>query len=85
MYSVCPPIGRQEHLQVAAGDQLGVHAAGFLEQRAAQVGLAAALKRFGHAGQPPHRLEGRLGDLALQPPAAAPCRRAQALEGDGLP
>ena len=33
---------RQEHLEVAARDQLGEHAAGLLEQRAAQLGLGAA-------------------------------------------
>jgi hypothetical protein len=53
--------GGQEHFEVAARDQFGVHAAGFLEQHAAQVGLAAA-EALGHAGQVPHRLDGGLGD-----------------------
>ena len=52
---------RQEHLEVAARDQLGVHAAGFLEQRPAQVGLGAA-EALGDAGQVPDRLDRGLGD-----------------------
>ncbi len=55
------PDGRQKHLQIGPRDQFRVHAAGFLEQHAAQLGLAAA-KALGHAGQVPHRLHRRLGD-----------------------
>ena len=56
-----PADRRQEHLEVGPGDELGVHAAGLLEQRAAQVGLAAA-EALGDAGQVPDRLDGGLGD-----------------------
>ena len=51
---------RQEHVEVAAGDELRVHAARFLEQRAPQVRLAAA-EPLRDAGQPPYRLDRRLG------------------------
>ena len=56
-----PADRRQEHLEVAARDELRIHAARFLEQRATQIGLAH-LEPPRNAGQPPHRLDRRLGD-----------------------
>ena len=51
---------RQEHLEVGPGDQLREHAAGLLEQRAAQVALGDA-EALGDAGQVPDRLDRGLG------------------------
>ena len=55
---------RQEQFEVGTCDQLGVHAAGLLEERSAQIDLGHA-EAFGDAGQPPHRLDRRLGDAHL--------------------
>ena len=71
---------RQEHVEIAARHQLGEHAAGVLEQRAAQVGLGAA-EAPRDAGQVPDRLDRGLDDddvagraqhraVGLQPPGA---------------
>ena len=78
-----PPDGRQKHFDVAARHQLGVHATGLLEQRAAQLGLVH-LEALGHPGQPPHRLHRDLGDggrAVFQQDAAI---HLQALEGQRL-
>ena len=56
-----PADRRQEHLEVAARDELRIHAARLLEQRTAQVRLDAP-EAPGDAGQPPHRLDRGLGD-----------------------
>ena len=74
---------RQEDLDVAARDELRVHAAGFLEQRAAQVGLAD-LEARRHAGQPPHRLQRHLGDGGRGVVEQHAAVDGQALEGDRL-
>lgn len=42
-------------------DEFGIHAAGLLEEGAAQLGLDD-LEALDHAGQPSHRLDGNLGD-----------------------
>ncbi len=74
--------GREEDLEVGAGHELGVHAARFLEEHAAQVGLGAA-EAAGHFGQVPHWLDRGLGndgraagreELAVghQPPFCSP-------------
>ena len=47
---------RQEHLQVRPGHELGEHAGGLLEQRAAQLGLAGR-KALRKAGQVPDRID----------------------------
>ena len=69
-----PADRRQEHLEVAARDQLGVHAAGLLEQHAPQVGLAAA-EALRDAGQPPHRLDRGLGHQRCAAGGEDACRR----------
>ncbi len=53
---------RQEELEVGPRHQLGVHAAGLLEERAAKIDFLDA-EALGDAGQPPHRLDCRLGHL----------------------
>ncbi len=55
-------MGGRKHLEIAARHELGEHAAGVLEQRAAQVGLGAA-EASRHAGQIPDRLDRRLHDV----------------------
>jgi hypothetical protein len=52
---------RQEHRQIGPGDKLGIHAAGLLEQRAAQLVLGHA-EAFRDARQIPDRIDRRLGD-----------------------
>ncbi len=76
--------GRQEDFEVAARDQLRIHAARLFEERAAQVAFAH-VEAPGHARQPPHRLDGDLGHhrRAVVEQHLAVCR--QALEGDRLP
>src|SRR5690606_36150239 len=51
--------GRQEHLEITAGDQLGEHPGGVLEQGASQVGLPAA-EACSDAGEVPHGFDGDL-------------------------
>ncbi len=53
--------GRQEHLQVGPGDELGEHAGRLLEQRAAQVRLRGP-EALGDAGQIPDGIDGDLDD-----------------------
>ena len=75
---------RQEHLQVGARDEFREHAAGLLEQGAAQLALADA-EALGDAGQVPDRIDGDLGDRDVArlvhddavrlEPAARPWRR----------
>ncbi len=55
---------RQEHREVRTRDQLRIHAAGLLEQRAAQRVFLHA-ETFRDAGQIPDRLDRRLGDRDL--------------------
>ena len=64
---------RQEDRQVRPRHQLGIHAAGLLEQSAAQLVLADA-EALGDAGQIPDRIDRRLGhgDIAA---LRARCRR----------
>ena len=69
---------RQEQLEVGPRHQLGVHATGLLEQRAAQVDLFHA-EALGDAGQPPHRLDRGLG----HPDVA--CGRQQVVVGFQAP
>ena len=78
-----PADRRQEHFEVAARDELGVHAARFLEQRAAEVRFAAT-EALGHAGQPPHRLDRRLGDDRRAVREQDAPVRLQASRGDRL-
>jgi hypothetical protein len=58
---VIEPIGGRKTLQVRPGHQFGIHAAGLLEQRAAQVVLAGA-EALGDARQMPDRVDRDLGD-----------------------
>ena len=71
---------RQKDLEVAARDELRVHAAGLLEQRATQVrfGDAEALR---HPRQPPHRFDRGLGHdnraIGEQDPSVGKNRRVR--------
>ena len=56
-----PADRRQEHLQVRARDEFGIHATGLFEQHAAQIGFAAT-ESVRNPGQMPNRLDRRLGD-----------------------
>ena len=58
---------RQEQFEVGPRHQLGVHAAGLLEERAAQIDLGHA-EALGDAGQPPHRLDRGLGHAHVAVP-----------------
>ena len=75
--------GGQEDFEIAARHQLGVHAAGFLEERAAQVAFAHA-KALGHTGQPPHGLDGDLGHRGRGVVHQDAAVDLQALEGQRL-
>mmetsp|Transcript_24876 Transcript_24876/g.42829 ORF Transcript_24876/g.42829 Transcript_24876/m.42829 type:complete len:459 (-) Transcript_24876:97-1473(-) len=56
--------GGKEQLDVRAGQQLGVHHVGLLEQGLAQ-GLLGALESLSNTGKVPHGLDGSLGDHRL--------------------
>ena len=59
---------RQEHLEIAPGDELGEHARRVLEQRAPQVGLGAAEPRS-DARQVPDGLDRGLVTTSIAPPS----------------
>ena len=55
------PNRREKQLEVVAGDQLGEHPAGVLEQTVSQLALTNC-QSLGNTRQKPDRLNGRLGD-----------------------
>mmetsp|Transcript_11646 Transcript_11646/g.17220 ORF Transcript_11646/g.17220 Transcript_11646/m.17220 type:complete len:233 (+) Transcript_11646:765-1463(+) len=73
----------QEHLEVAARDQLGVHHVGLAEEGVAQLHLRAP-KAPGHLRQVPHRLHRSLGNHCLAVCLQDFIIRLQASRANGL-